>query len=86
LGVAPSSGGFGAAPSLVAAANRGRAGGPGNHPTVSLAPGDRVTHEKFGLGTVVTVAGSGDHSEASIDFGTEGVKRLLLRYAPVEKL
>jgi DNA helicase-2/ATP-dependent DNA helicase PcrA len=27
-----------------------------------------------------------DKSVASIDFGTEGVKRLLLRYAPVEKL
>ena len=86
LGIAPSSGGFGATPSLVAAASRGRVGGLGNRPTVVLAPGDRVTHEKFGLGTVVTVAGSGDHSEASIDFGTDGVKRLLLRYAPVEKL
>lgn len=82
----PSSGGFGSAPSLSAAASRGRPSGPGNHPTVVLAVGERVTHEKFGLGTVVTVAGSGDHAEASIDFGTEGVKRLLLRYAPVEKL
>jgi DNA helicase-2/ATP-dependent DNA helicase PcrA len=38
------------------------------------------------MGTVVTVAGEGDKSEASVDFGGEGVKRLLLRYAPVEKL
>jgi DNA helicase-2/ATP-dependent DNA helicase PcrA len=52
----------------------------------SLDPGDRVQHDSFGLGTVVTVEGAGENSVASIDFGTEGVKRLLLRYAPVEKL
>ncbi len=52
----------------------------------SLAAGERVVHDSFGLGTVVAVEGSGDRSVASIDFGSEGVKRLLLRYAPVEKL
>jgi DNA helicase-2/ATP-dependent DNA helicase PcrA len=52
----------------------------------SLDPGDRVQHDSFGLGTVITVEGTGENSVASIDFGTEGVKRLLLRYAPVEKL
>jgi DNA helicase II / ATP-dependent DNA helicase PcrA len=52
----------------------------------SLEPGDRVVHDSFGLGTVVALEGSGDKTVASIDFGSEGVKRLLLRYAPVEKL
>lgn len=52
----------------------------------SLEPGDRVLHDSFGMGTVVTLEGAGDKSVASIDFGSEGVKRLLLRYAPVEKL
>ena len=52
----------------------------------SLAAGDRVSHDSFGLGTVVTVEGAGDKAVASIDFGSQGVKRLLLRYAPVEKL
>ena len=52
----------------------------------SLAPGDRVSHDSFGLGSVVTVEGAGDKAVASIDFGSQGVKRLLLRYAPVEKL
>jgi DNA helicase II / ATP-dependent DNA helicase PcrA len=52
----------------------------------SLDPGDRVQHDSFGLGTVVSVEGSAENSVASIDFGSEGVKRLLLRYAPVEKL
>ncbi len=55
-------------------------------PIPSLDPGDRVQHDTFGLGTVVALEGAGDSSVASIDFGTEGVKRLLLRYAPVEKL
>jgi DNA helicase-2/ATP-dependent DNA helicase PcrA len=52
----------------------------------SLAPGDRVQHDTFGLGTVVSVEGVADKAVASIDFGSDGVKRLLLRYAPVEKL
>ncbi|MEI2810637.1 MAG: DNA helicase PcrA [Nocardioides sp.] len=53
---------------------------------VSLEPGDRVTHDSFGLGTVVTVEGHDEKQVASVDFGSQGVKRLLLRYAPVEKL
>ena len=48
----------------------------------SLEPGDRVQHDTFGLGTVVALEGVGDRSVASIDFGSDGVKRLLLRYAP----
>ncbi|WP_435772073.1 DNA helicase PcrA [Nocardioides sp. SYSU DS0651] len=55
-------------------------------PVPVLAPGDRVTHDSFGLGTVVSVEGAGEKSVASIDFGSDGVKRLLLRYAPVDKL
>ena len=53
---------------------------------ISLNAGDRVTHEKFGMGTVVETGGSGDRADATIDFGATGTKRLLLRYAPVEKL
>ncbi|MFJ8926639.1 DNA helicase PcrA [Streptomyces sp. NPDC102340] len=58
----------------------------GDKPVVALSVGDRVTHDQFGLGTVVGVSGTGDKSEASIDFGDPKPKRLLLRYAPVEKL
>ena len=53
---------------------------------ISLTPGDRVVHDSFGMGTVVAVDGEGEKSVASVDFGSGGVKRLLLRYAPVEKL
>ncbi|CAM5655526.1 DNA helicase PcrA [Streptomyces griseomycini] len=58
----------------------------GDRPAVSLAVGDRVTHDQFGLGTVVAVKGTGANAEATIDFGDTKPKRLLLRYAPVEKL
>jgi len=60
--------------------------GSAEKPVVSLAVGDRVTHDQFGLGTVVGVKGTGTNSEATVDFGGEKPKRLLLRYAPVEKL
>ncbi|MEV0525253.1 DNA helicase PcrA [Streptomyces sp. NPDC050439] len=55
-------------------------------PVVALAVGDRVTHDQFGLGTVVGVKGTGANAEATVDFGEPKPKRLLLRYAPVEKL
>jgi DNA helicase-2/ATP-dependent DNA helicase PcrA len=48
-----------------------------------LTVGQRVSHDTFGLGTVVALAGEGDKSEATINFGQYGEKRLLLRYAPV---
>ena len=54
--------------------------------TMQLAVGERVSHDTFGLGTVIEVSGEGDRAEATIDFGSFGPKRLLLRYAPVEKL
>jgi DNA helicase-2/ATP-dependent DNA helicase PcrA len=54
--------------------------------TMVLVTGDRVSHDTFGLGTVVAVVGDGDRAEATINFGSLGEKRLLLRYAPVEKL
>ncbi|UDM01639.1 DNA helicase PcrA [Streptomyces longhuiensis] len=55
-------------------------------PVVALSVGDRVTHDQFGLGTVVGVKGTGSNAEATVDFGEPKPKRLLLRYAPVEKL
>jgi DNA helicase-2/ATP-dependent DNA helicase PcrA len=52
----------------------------------SLAPGDRVTHDAFGLGTVVSVDGMAEKTKVKIDFGSGGEKTLLLAYAPLEKL
>jgi DNA helicase-2/ATP-dependent DNA helicase PcrA len=81
----------GIASSLSSSRSRGGASGfatrrTSDKPVISLAVGDRVTHDQFGLGTVVEVKGSGSEAQATIDFGDEKPKRLLLRYAPVEKL
>ena len=60
---------------------------PGNRRVPALSPGDKVTHDAYGLGAVVSVQGSGDDPEAKIDFGGEhGIKHLVLRYALIEKL
>ena len=59
----------------------------GNRQVPSLSPGDRVNHDSYGLGTVLSVEGRGDDPEAKIDFGGDyGIKHLVLRYAPIEKL
>ncbi len=60
---------------------------PGNRQVPALQPGDRVTHDSYGLGRVLSVEGRGDDPEAKIDFGGDyGIKHLVLRYAPIEKL
>jgi len=76
------------APAAQRLAQRPGGRGPlGNRRVPSLAPGDKVTHDAYGLGTVLSVQGSADDPEAKIDFGGEyGVKHLVLRYAPIEKL
>ena len=53
---------------------------------LALEIGQRVSHDTFGLGTVVATTGVGDKAEATINFGAYGEKRLLLRYAPVTPL
>ncbi|MGH3745544.1 MAG: 3'-5' exonuclease, partial [Mycobacteriales bacterium] len=88
-------GAYGATPSTSSASQmvaaramaRGRTPGVGLRPIPSLELGDRVTHDTFGLGTVVATSGDGDKAQATVDFGgSYGEKRLLLRYAPLEKL
>jgi DNA helicase-2/ATP-dependent DNA helicase PcrA len=74
-------------PAMAAMAARPGVRSPGNRAVPTLSPGDRITHDSFGLGTVVAVDGAGERAAASVDFGGDyGVKRLVLRYAPVEKL
>ena len=75
------------APAVASLAGRPGTRSPGNRPLISLHSGDRVSHDSFGLGTVVRVEGEADKAMAHVDFGADtGVKRLLLRYAPLEKL
>jgi DNA helicase-2/ATP-dependent DNA helicase PcrA len=48
--------------------------------------GDRVRHQHWGLGVVLSVTGSGDRAEATVDFEGLGSKRLLLAWAPLERV
>ncbi|MCI1635847.1 UvrD-helicase domain-containing protein [Bifidobacterium sp.] len=48
--------------------------------------GDKVSHDRYGLGTVVQLQDKGRNSVITVDFGSDGVKRLMLRVAPIEKL
>ncbi len=49
-----------------------------NTPVLVLDVGDRVAHDKYGLGTVVATDGSGPRATATIDFGSSGTVRLML--------
>jgi DNA helicase-2/ATP-dependent DNA helicase PcrA len=55
-------------------------------PIPSLQVGDRVTHDGFGMGTVVAVRGAAEKAQAEVDFGSLGRKWLVLRFAPLHKL
>jgi DNA helicase II / ATP-dependent DNA helicase PcrA len=49
--------------------------------------GDKAQHKKWGTGTVVSVKGSGDGVELDIAFPSPtGIKRLLAKFAPIEKV
>jgi DNA helicase II / ATP-dependent DNA helicase PcrA len=55
-------------------------------PLLVLAPGDRVTHDKYGLGRVEEVSGVGESAMSLIDFGSAGRVKLMHNHAPVAKL
>lgn len=53
---------------------------------IVLEPGDRVSHDKYGLGRVEEVSGMGESAMSLIDFGTAGRVKLMHNHAPVQKL
>ena len=55
-------------------------------PLLVLEPGDRVTHDKYGLGRVEEVSGVGESAMSLIDFGSAGRVKLMHNHAPVAKL
>jgi len=57
-----------------------------NRPLITLEPGDRVTHDKYGLGRVEEVSGVGESAMSLIDFGSAGRVKLMHNHAPVQKL
>ncbi|MFE2750659.1 DNA helicase PcrA [Actinosynnema sp. NPDC059335] len=71
---APTSWGRGSGASRPAPTNAGWK----DTPALKLDVGDRVSHDKYGLGRVVAVDGSGPRATATIDFGGAGTVRLML--------
>jgi DNA helicase-2/ATP-dependent DNA helicase PcrA len=53
---------------------------------LGLKVGDDVRHNVFGEGVILDLSGSGDKTEALVRFREAGEKRLLLSWAPLEKL
>jgi DNA helicase-2/ATP-dependent DNA helicase PcrA len=51
-----------------------------------IGVGDRVRHSHWGTGNVTEIVGAGDRAEAYVDFDGQGVKRLLLAWAPLERV
>lgn len=60
--------------------------GTGKRPLLVLEPGDRVTHDKYGLGRVEEVSGVGESAMSLIDFGSSGRVKLMHNHAPITKL
>lgn len=54
--------------------------------TGGLSVGDTVTHKSFGQGTIVSFEGSGKSTVAKVDFRSGASKRLMLRFAPLQKV
>ena len=65
----------------------GSAGGRKKNKELQLVAGDKVVHDKYGLGTVMSVDGVGPRATATIDFGSAGkVRLMLIGGLPMEKL
>ncbi len=59
---------------------------PSGAEQMGLRIGDDVRHSQWGEGVIVDIEGIGDKAEASVYFASEGEKRLLLSWAPLEKI
>ena len=46
-----------------------------------MAEGTVIEHQRFGIGTVIKVEGSGENAKATIEFKNTGTKQLLLKFA-----
>ncbi|HBV96655.1 MAG: ATP-dependent DNA helicase PcrA [Peptococcaceae bacterium BICA1-7] len=60
--------------------------GKESRPVQNFDEGEAVRHSKWGVGTVLSVKGSGESAEIKIEFPGFGTKTLMARYAPLEKV
>ncbi|MDQ7903270.1 DNA helicase PcrA [Phytohabitans sp. ZYX-F-186] len=51
----------------------------------SVSAGDRINHQRYGMGRVVEVEGYGARAQAKVDFGDQ-IMWIVLRHAPIEKI
>ena len=49
--------------------------------TGSLSEGCRIEHQRFGIGTVLKIEGTGENTKATVEFQNAGTKQLLLKFA-----
>lgn len=59
---------------------------PATRSADEFAPGEKVKHDVFGEGVVVSSSGSGSDTQVTVAFVGEGVKRLMLSFAPIERI
>ncbi len=59
---------------------------PSGAETLGLRVGDDVRHGTFGEGVIIDLEGAGDKAQATVHFRDVGEKRLLLSWAPLERL
>ena len=79
---------YGAGQGVVRSAGQAHGNGAGQVPGINwdLEEGDRVMHERFGEGEVISVEGESPNTTALINFKTAGTKKLLLRFAKLTRL
>jgi DNA helicase-2/ATP-dependent DNA helicase PcrA len=70
----------------IAAGGNGSNGASRNGGTLGLRIGDDVRHAKWGEGVVIDLEGGGDKAEIVVRFPDAGEKRLLLAWAPLQKI
>jgi len=51
-----------------------------------LREGDRIEHQRFGLGEVIRIEGTGENTKATVRFQYAGEKQLLLKFAKFTKV
>lgn len=60
---------------------------PKKHAVTDIfAKGDKVRHKIWGIGTVLDVIGEGPNMQMKIQFPTKGVRQVVVKYAPLEKI
>ncbi|CUH96350.1 ATP-dependent DNA helicase PcrA [Propionispora sp. 2/2-37] len=87
--VSPRTGSFGmqktALPRSMAQGRDSQATDTSPHST-DWRPGDKARHGKWGVGTVVEVRGTGESQELRIAFPNQGIKQLMVKFAPINKV